>query len=58
MEVKRWPNAIPLPDRQMKERKRAAKKLSSLNPGLQFAGSFLTGVSLPNCLDACEFEFS
>jgi oxygen-dependent protoporphyrinogen oxidase len=58
MEVKRWPNAIPLPDRQMKERKRAAKKLSSLNPGLQFAGSFLTGVSLPNCLDACEFEIS
>jgi len=58
MEVKRWPNAIPLPDRQMKERKRAAEKLSSLNPGLRFSGSFLTGVSLPNCLDACEFEFS
>ena len=52
MEVKRWPNAIPLPDRQMKERKRAAENLSLLNPGLQISGSFLTGVSLPNCLDA------
>ena len=52
-EIKRWPNAIPLPDQAMGERKRAAENLSVMNPGLRFSGSFLTGVSLPNCLEAC-----
>ena len=57
IEVKKWPAAIPLPDAEMEKRKNAAKKLSSLNPGLCFSGSFLTGVSLPNCLEASTFEF-
>ena len=51
-EIKRWPNAIPLPDHEMGKRKKAATNLSEMNEGLQFSGSFLTGVSLPNCLDA------
>jgi oxygen-dependent protoporphyrinogen oxidase len=57
VEVKKWPAAIPLPDAEMEKRKNAAKKLSSSNPGLGFSGSFLTGVSLPNCLEASTFEF-
>ena len=48
----RWPQAIPLPDSKMTDRKRAAEKLETLNPGLQFVGSHLCGVSLPNCLDS------
>jgi oxygen-dependent protoporphyrinogen oxidase len=52
-EIKRWPNAIPLPDQAMEKRKRAAENLLVMNPGLRFSGSFLTGVSLPNCLEAC-----
>jgi protoporphyrinogen/coproporphyrinogen III oxidase len=51
--VKKWPNAIPLPDKQMIKCKKAAQKLSLQNPGLSFSGSYLCGVSLPNCLDAC-----
>lgn len=49
--VKKWPNAIPLPDKQMIKCKKAAQKLSVQNPGLSFSGSYLCGVSLPNCLD-------
>lgn len=51
-EVKLWPQAIPLPDLEMGNRKKAAKKLSKLNPGLSFSGSYLSGASLPNCLEA------
>jgi len=50
----RWPQAIPLPDSKMTDRKTAAQKLETLNPGLQFAGSHLCGVSLPNCLDSAN----
>ena len=57
VKVKKWSAAIPLPDAEMKKRKNAANKLSSSNPGLCFSGSFLTGVSLPNCLEASAFEF-
>ena len=49
--VKKWPNAIPLPDKQMIRCKKAAQELSEQNPGLSFSGSYLCGVSLPNCLD-------
>ena len=49
--IKRWPLSIPLPDSRMSERKDAARRLSSLNNGLSFSGSHLTGVSLPNCLE-------
>jgi oxygen-dependent protoporphyrinogen oxidase len=51
-EVKLWPQAIPLPDLEMGNRKNAAEKLSKLNPGLSFSGSYLSGASLPNCLEA------
>ena len=51
--VKKWPNAIPLPDNQMIRCKKAAQELSAQNPGLSFSGSYLCGVSLPNCLDPC-----
>jgi len=50
----RWPQAIPLPDSIMTDRKIAAQKLETNNPGLQFAGSHLCGVSLPNCLDSAN----
>jgi len=50
--IVRWPRAIPLPDSKMTDRKRAAQQLETLNPGLQFVGSHLCGVSLPNCLDS------
>jgi len=50
--IVRWPKAIPLPDSKMTDRKTAAEKLETLNPGLQFVGSHLCGVSLPNCLDS------
>jgi oxygen-dependent protoporphyrinogen oxidase len=50
--IVRWPKAIPLPDFKMASRKIAAQKLQTLNPGLQFTGSHLRGVSLPNCLDS------
>ena len=35
----------------MKHRKNAASELQEANEGLFFCGSFLSGVSLPNCLE-------
>ena len=58
MEVKRWPNAIPLPDQGNERKKTGCRETDSIESGSRFSGSFLTGVSLPNCLDASEFEFS
>ena len=50
--IKRWPNAIPLPDAKMGIRRAAASNLEKENKGLYFTGSHLCGVSLPNCLEA------
>ncbi|MDC3283655.1 protoporphyrinogen oxidase [Opitutales bacterium] len=50
--IKRWPNAIPLPDAKMGDRQSAARDLQEGNNGLYFTGSHLCGVSLPNCLEA------
>ena len=50
--IVRWPKAIPLPDCKMAIRKKTAKTLEALHPGLHFAGAHLCGVSLPNCLEA------
>ena len=50
--IKRWPNAIPLPDAKMGVRRAAARNLEEENDGLYFTGSHLCGVSLPNCLEA------
>jgi protoporphyrinogen/coproporphyrinogen III oxidase len=50
--IKRWPNAIPLPDAKMGVRRTAARNLEKENKGLYFTGSHLCGVSLPNCLEA------
>ena len=49
--LKKWEQAIPLPDKSMKHRKNAASELQEANEGLFFCGSFLSGVSLPNCLE-------
>ena len=49
--IKRWPNAIPLPDAKMGDRQSAARDLQEGNNGLYFTGSHLCGVSLPNCLE-------
>lgn len=54
-EIKKWKNAIPLPDQGMEERKKVAENLSIKNPGLFFRGGHLNGVSLPNCLDPQSF---
>jgi oxygen-dependent protoporphyrinogen oxidase len=50
-EIKKWSKAIPLPDDKMILSKKAAEKIACQNPGLSFSGSYLSGVSLPNCLD-------
>ena len=55
VEIKKWKNAIPLPDQGMQERKKIAENLSIKNPGLFFRGGHLNGVSLPNCLDPQSF---
>ena len=55
VEIKKWKNAIPLPDEGMAERKKIAESLSQMNPGLFFRGGHLNGVSLPNCLDPQSF---
>ena len=50
--IKRWKQSIPLPDKKMSLRVKATKEISSLNKGLFFSGSALSGVSLPNCIEA------
>ncbi|MDG1139531.1 MAG: protoporphyrinogen oxidase [Opitutales bacterium] len=50
--IKRWKQSIPLPDKKMNLRIKASKELSFLNNGLYFSGSALSGVSLPNCIEA------
>ena len=54
--VKKWSEAIPLPDGKISLCKKAALELSKANKGLHFAGSYLSGVSLPNCLDPLQYK--
>ena len=54
--VKKWSEAIPLPDGKISLCKKAALELSKVNKGLHFAGSYLSGVSLANCLDPLQYK--
>jgi len=53
-QIRNWPKAIPLPDKDFGKRKAAANELNSSNRGLVFSGSHLTGPPLPNCLAPLE----
>ncbi|MFP6855316.1 MAG: protoporphyrinogen oxidase [Opitutales bacterium] len=48
--LRRWPQAIPLPDHGQDGRLAAARRVADSNPGLRFTGSHLDGVSLPDCI--------
>jgi oxygen-dependent protoporphyrinogen oxidase len=49
--LRRWTKAIPLPDHGQDARLAAAQRITQNNPGLRFTGSYLTGVSLPDCIE-------
>tara|TARA_Y100000588_G_scaffold292904_1_gene312411 strand:- start:139 stop:1494 length:1356 start_codon:yes stop_codon:yes gene_type:complete len=54
--LRRWPQAIPIPDGGQDGRLTAATRLGERNPGLRFTGSHLTGVSLPACIEGALKE--
>ncbi|MGE4550328.1 MAG: protoporphyrinogen oxidase, partial [Opitutales bacterium] len=49
--LRRWPQAIPLPDHGQDARLAAAQRIAQENAELRFTGSYLSGVSLPDCIE-------
>lgn len=49
--LRRWPQAIPLPDHGQDARLAAAQRIARENAELRFTGSYLSGVSLPDCIE-------
>jgi oxygen-dependent protoporphyrinogen oxidase len=52
--VFKWPAFIPLQDETQDDRLLAISELESAFPGLVFAGNYLTGVGVHDCLVAAE----
>jgi oxygen-dependent protoporphyrinogen oxidase len=52
--VFKWPAFIPLQDESQDDRLHAISELESAFPGLVFAGNYLTGVGVHDCLVAAE----
>jgi|MDTC01.3.fsa_nt_gb oxygen-dependent protoporphyrinogen oxidase len=56
--LRRWPQAIPVPDVGQTERLAAIQRITENNPGLHWTGSHLAGVSLSDCIEGALKESS